>query len=107
MQENYTTTYNHLSLAERQLIEKWFKEGMSRRQIAKLLGRSHQTINNEVKRGQVQQMDTFRAYHIVYSSEYAHQQYHKQRKKSIKNTKLDKLVLEKLSITSRLRSLQK
>jgi IS30 family transposase len=54
MQENYTTTYNHLSLAERQLIEKWFKEGMSRRQIAKLLGRSHQTINNEVKRGQVQ-----------------------------------------------------
>src|SRR5574341_39902 len=96
MQENYTTTYNHLSLAERQLIEKWFKEGMSRRQIAKLLGRSHQTINNEVKRGQVQQMDTFRAYHIVYSSEYAHQQYHKQRKKSIKNTKLDKLVLEKI-----------
>jgi IS30 family transposase len=54
MQENYTTTYNHLALAERQLIEKWFKEGMSRRQIAKLLGRSHQTINNEVKRGQVQ-----------------------------------------------------
>ena len=96
MEENYTTTYNHLSLAERQLIEKWFKEGMSRRQIAKLLGRSHQTINNEVKRGQVQQMDTFRAYHIVYSSEYAHQQYHKQRKKSIKNTKLDKLVLEKI-----------
>ena len=96
MQENYTTTYNHLSLAERQLIEKWFKEGMSRRQIAKLLGRSHQTINNEVKRGQVQQMDTFGAYHIVYSSKYAHQQYHKQRKKSIKNTKLDKLVLEKI-----------
>jgi hypothetical protein len=23
MQENYTTTYNHLSLAERQLIEKY------------------------------------------------------------------------------------
>ena len=45
MQGNYTTTYNHLSLAERQLIEKWFKEGMSRRQIAKLL-----IINKFIKR---------------------------------------------------------
>ena len=35
MQENYTTTYNHLSLAERQLIEKWFKEGF--RQVLVLL----------------------------------------------------------------------
>ena len=55
MQAHYTTTYKHLSLTERQLIGRWLKEGRSRRQIARLLGRSPQTINNEVIRGQVQQ----------------------------------------------------
>ena len=94
MQVHYTTTYKHLSLTERQLIEKWLKVGMSRRQIAKLLGRSPQTINNEVIRGQVKQMDTFRHYHSVYNSDYAQKQYETSRKKSIKKTKLDKKLTE-------------
>jgi len=94
MQVHYTTTYKQVSLTERQLIGKWLKAGMSRRQIAKLLGRSPQTINNEVIRGQVQQMDTFRHYHSVYSSDYAQKQYGRHRKNSIKKTKLDKKLSE-------------
>ena len=94
MQAHYTTTYKHLSLTERQLIGRWLKEGRSRRQIARLLGRSPQTINNEVIRGQVQQMDTFRHYHSVYSSDYAQKQYGRHRKNSIKKTKLDKKLSE-------------
>ena len=93
MQAHYTTTYKHLSLTERQL-GRWLKEGRSRRQIARLLGRSPQTINNEVIRGQVQQMDTFRHYHSVYSSDYAQKQYGRHRKNSIKKTKLDKKLSE-------------
>jgi IS30 family transposase len=84
MQENYTTTYNHLSLAERQLIEKWFKEGMSRRQIAKLLGRSHQTINNEVKRLTSPTNGSSFPERIISAMSIAsmrNQQYHKQRKR--------------------------
>ena len=83
-----------MSLTERQLIGRWLKEGRSRRQIARLLGRSPQTINNEVIRGQVQQMDTFRHYHSVYSSDYAQKQYGRHRKNSIKKTKLDKKLSE-------------
>ena len=94
MQAHYTTTYKHLSLTERQLIGRWLKEGRSRRQIARLLGRSPQTINNEVIRGQVQQMDTFRHYPSVYSSDYAQKQYGRPRKNSIKKTKLDKKLSE-------------
>ena len=94
MQVHYTTTYKHLSLTERQLIGKWLKAGMSRRQIAKLLGRSPQTINKEVIRGQVKQMDTFRHNHSVYSYDYAQKQYERRRKKSTKKTKLDKKLTE-------------
>ena len=55
MQEHYTPNNKHLTLKERQLIELWTSEGKSNRYIAKLLGKSHQTINNEIKRGMVLQ----------------------------------------------------
>jgi transposase, IS30 family len=94
MQDNYTSKGKHLTSTERSLIEKWRKEKLSYRQIAKRLGRSPQTINTEVKRGLVQQMDTHRRYHMVYSSEYAQRQYEHNRKRSIKHSKLDKQVSE-------------
>ena len=48
MQEHYTPNNKHLILKERQLIEVWTNGGKSNRCIAKLLGKSHQTINNKI-----------------------------------------------------------
>ncbi|MBF0699302.1 helix-turn-helix domain-containing protein, partial [Streptococcus danieliae] len=55
MQNNYTTKGKHLTINDRRYIERWNKEGKSNREIARLLGRAPQTINNEIKRGQVLQ----------------------------------------------------
>lgn len=53
MQNNYNTKGKHITEQERILIEKWKKEHKSNREIAKLLGKAPQTINNEIKRGTV------------------------------------------------------
>ena len=90
MQDNYTLKCSHLTSTERVLIDKWHKERLSNRHIAKRLGRSPQTINNELRRGLVRQMDTARRYYLTYSPEYAQRQYEMNRKRSTKQTKLDK-----------------
>ena len=51
MQEQYTPKGKHLTIDNRRLIERWKNENMSNREIAGLLGKAPQTINNEVKRG--------------------------------------------------------
>lgn len=52
MQTQYNTKGKHLTYSERRLIERWFNhEGLSRREIARRLGKAPQTINNEIKRG--------------------------------------------------------
>ncbi|QMI85763.1 IS30 family transposase [Carnobacteriaceae bacterium zg-84] len=51
MQEYYNTKGKHITEKERYFIEKWKKEGKSNREIGRLLGKNHQTINNEIKRG--------------------------------------------------------
>ncbi|MBF0699303.1 helix-turn-helix domain-containing protein, partial [Streptococcus danieliae] len=51
---NFLTSQNSKCL-HRRYIERWNKEGKSNREIARLLGRAPQTINNEIKRGQVLQ----------------------------------------------------
>ena len=48
---NCNTKYKHLTIDLRKLIEKWKKERKSNREIVRLLGKNHQTINNEIKRG--------------------------------------------------------
>ena len=53
MYNNCNTKHKHLTIDLRKLIEKWNKERKSNREIAKLLGKSPQTINNEIKRGLV------------------------------------------------------
>ena len=47
----------HLTDGERYQIQILLKEGYSHRHIGRVLGRNHQTINNEVKRGTVTQID--------------------------------------------------
>lgn len=53
MQKKYTTKGKHLTEKQHILIEKWKKENKSNSDIAKLLGKAPQTINNEIKRGLV------------------------------------------------------
>lgn len=90
MQEHYTPKNKHLTLKERQLIEVWTSEEKSNRCIAKLLGKSHQTINNEIKRGMVLQQLRPGLYRRVYRAEYAQVKYAQNRKHSVKHIKLDK-----------------
>ena len=51
MQKYYTLKGKHLTIDNRRLIEKWKIEGKSNREIADLLGKAPQTINNEINRG--------------------------------------------------------
>ena len=51
MHNNCNTKHKYLTIDLRKLIEKWKKERKSNREIARLLGKNHQTINNEIKRG--------------------------------------------------------
>lgn len=56
---NATTTCRprqHLNLSERIKIQTLQRMGHSNRSIARILGRSHATINNEMKRGTVDQV---------------------------------------------------
>lgn len=50
---NINIKWSHLSEKEMILIEPYKGEGYSNRQIAKKLGRCHQTINNAVKKASV------------------------------------------------------
>lgn len=46
MYSNCNTKHKHLTIDLRKLIEKRKKERESNREIARLLGKNHQTINN-------------------------------------------------------------
>ncbi|MFW3653862.1 IS30 family transposase [Vagococcus fluvialis] len=50
------SSYKHLSLKERELIEFWHNNGCSNREIGRRLGRHHQTITNELYRGTTTQI---------------------------------------------------
>ena len=59
MQLNDTVLRNkgqHLTLSERIEIQSMNRQGFSNRHIARCLGCSHSTINNEIKRGTTQQV---------------------------------------------------
>lgn len=74
MQKDYNTKNLHLTYPERRLIEQWFnRDHLSRRAIAKLLGKAPQTINNEIKRGLVDM--SFSGGTIEYSAEIAQENY--------------------------------
>jgi IS30 family transposase len=61
-----------LTEKDRYVIEKCLKHGDSKAVIASLLGVSLRTINREVNRGTVAQLDTELRKHYVYKAHYAH-----------------------------------
>ncbi len=86
MQEQLTMNRpkgHHLTLKERGNIEVYFNhDGHSRREIARLIGVSPQTINNEIKRGLVinkQRINGKEKLYEVYVAELAEERYHKNR----------------------------
>ncbi len=69
MQKYYTLKGKHLTIDNRRLIEKWKIEGKSNHEIADLLGKAPQTINNEINRGTTLQQVRKGVYKKVYSAE--------------------------------------
>ncbi|MGQ7422940.1 IS30 family transposase [Streptococcus suis] len=96
MQKYYTLKGKHLTIDNRRLIERWKKEGKSNREIAGLLGRAPQTINNEVNRGTTLQQVRKGVYKKVYSADYAQTVYQNNRKRSVKKLILTKEIKEKI-----------
>ena len=96
MQKHYTPKGKHLTIDNRRLIEKWKIEGKSNREIADLLGKAPQTINNEINRGTTLQQVRKGLYKKVYSAEYAQTVYQTNRKRSVKKIILTKELKEKI-----------
>ncbi|CYU88824.1 IS1239 transposase [Streptococcus suis] len=96
MQKYYTLKGKHLTIDNRRLIERWKKEGKSNREIAGLLGKAPQTINNEVNRGTTLQQVRKGVYKKVYSADYAQTVYQNNRKRSVKKLILTKEIKEKI-----------
>ena len=96
MQNNYTTKGKHLTIHDRRNIERWLGDGKSHREIARLLGKAPQTINNEVKRGMVLQQEGKGRFKKVYSADFAQANYEKNRKRSVKKLILTKELKEKI-----------
>ncbi len=96
MQEQYTPKGKHLTMDNRRLIERWKNENMSNREIAGLLGKAPQTINNEVKRGTTLQQVRKGLYKKAYSADYAQTVYQTNRKRSVKKIILTKELKEKI-----------
>lgn len=95
MSQEYNTTKSrkcqHLNEAERQSIERQLNNGISKKQIARNLGRDISTIRREIKRGSVEQHVTKKyiskdpndpGYTVVnrYCSDYAQRVYNNHRK---------------------------
>ena len=96
MQKHYTPKGKHLTIDNRRLIERWKNENMSNREIAGLLGKAPQTINNEVNRGTTLQQVRKGLYKKVYSADYAQTVYQTNRKRSVKKIILTKELKEKI-----------
>jgi IS30 family transposase len=74
MQFNDTTSLckgQHLTLSERIEIQTWKRCAKSNRFIAKELGRSHSTINDEIQRGTVVQKRLINGKPVFYEAYYA------------------------------------
>lgn len=79
MTNYYSTTLDskNIQFIHRGIIAKALKDGDSKTTIAKELGFSRQSIHNEIKRGTIEQLDTYlNKLHIYdpYAAQYAHEQ---------------------------------
>ena len=95
MPDYYTPKGKHLTMADRRLIERWKQEGKSNREIAGLLGKAPQTINNEIKQGLVLQQVRQGKFEKVYRADRAQDVYETNRKNSRKPISLTKEEVEK------------
>jgi len=80
-----TRSYKHLDTTERKRIEAWLKEGKSKSEIARLLGRDRSTIRREIKRGttiQIKYVDGYQQEVKEYIAETGQAIYEKNRKNS-------------------------
>ncbi len=73
----------HLNLGERKCLEKMLKEGLGKRQIARILKRSHSSIVEEIKRNQM-------PYEKEYDAETAHERFLKRQNNQGNVRKLEK-----------------
>lgn len=96
MQDHYTPKGKQLTLVERRMIERWVREGHSNREMARRLAKAPQTINNEIKRGQVRQQVRKGKFELVYSADFAQNVYETNRKHSVKQASLTKELKEKI-----------
>lgn len=84
---NMTQSFTHLDFKERQLIEKWLKEGVKKTEVARRLGRDRTTIHREIKRGSVEQIKQVNGYYkkvTVYYSDSGELAYEKRRANSVR-----------------------
>ncbi|CAM3347374.1 Transposase [Streptococcus pluranimalium] len=77
-------------------MERWQSEGVSHRQIAALLGKSPQTINNEIKRGLVRQQVRKGKFERVYRADTAQATYEENKSKSVRPVTLTKELKERI-----------
>ena len=88
---NYNTNQNrsftHLDFKERQLIEKWLNEDISKAEIGRRLGRNRSTIHREINRGTVEQIKQINGYNkkvTVYYSDSGQSVYENRRLKFVR-----------------------
>lgn len=96
MYNNCNTKHKHLTIELRKLIEKWKKERKSNREIAKLLGKSPQTINNEIKRGSVIQRTSYGKLKKMYKADFAQLIYDKNKKRCGRRLKVPFEIRDKI-----------
>lgn len=96
MCNNCNIKHKHLTIDLRILIEKWKKEKKSNREIARLLGKNHQTINNEIKRGSVVQKNANGKLKMVYIADYAQLIYDNNKKKCGRKLKVSFEIRDKV-----------
>jgi len=100
--------HTQLSREERELIAVYYQQGLKYTEIGKLLGRSHTTIMREINRNGVEDRGQLKIkYSCFDADEKARKrkiQTNQKRKKLRVNHRLHKLVYEKLSDESKIRS---
>lgn len=96
MYNNCNTKHKHLTIELRKLIEKWKKERKSNREIAKLLGKSPQTINNEIKRASVIQRTSYGKLKKMYKADFAQLIYDKNKKRCGRKLKIPFEIRDKI-----------
>lgn len=98
MTHSYSTTARpkgkHFTPTERGSIAAWLEEKLSKREIARRIGVSHQAINNEIQRGTIQQVRKIngkKQSYTIYDPIFAQQRYEQERNKCHRPSKFEQV----------------